>query len=632
MIMERQGAMAHRLYPERPGIGLEGPINQFQANPEFQLAPEQETRVRAFETTLTRGENLYPALLGVNELTLSRLNAPAKKFERYTVPAQAEGLEKIWGLKVNTSSFAVEYFLSGDGRKEFGETFGINPDELGLNTVDGMRGYLYGVDYGKIDAKALDKLAGNSTMVADKAMVSQFEKNGFTTLDGIKEPEIVIVVQNPEVLAEKIAKYRQLKNFHRDYARKLEGKKDPESQAVQVVLKIHQRRLNQLLAEEYPLAAVAHTQLKAASNAHNEQVVQILGGSVRALEKFTGKESARLFARLDRYTEGAGDFVGEGNKRDRTVLSTQALELALVDQGTKQSTTKEITDYRYKYVDKEKLKQTIIGTDEFIGLAKKSVAAVGLLSAQEQYDPRRPGWASDNKVQVIEDPNVKNLSFDPRQGVYRVPSNLDRPISSITPAGAIPANDHEQAHMWRHYNKARLGLAITDRVGMDRFDINAEAGAIAWETEAQKKLFGQDRPTNPHYLRAVQAKLAGGSLKDTAKAFYDSVMQQDPKGDKRKAAELAFNRAGRLFRRGGKYSDNSRHLTNSQPLVYLEQEILAQELSAKGLSNLLMIGGVNIEMLAELKRVGLLDLSKVTLPEKRPSEILEEDIIKRLAS
>jgi hypothetical protein len=102
------------------------------------------------------------------------------------------------------------------------------------------------------------------------------------------------------------------------------------------------------------------------------------------------------------------------------------------------------------------------------------------------YDKDRSGRAPDELWQVVDDPSVTNLSVDGQQGVIRVSFGKrgERELASLTPAGAVPVLDHEFTHLIQHENKQRIGLAITDKVGMDRADIVQEAGAILAEAKA----------------------------------------------------------------------------------------------------------------------------------------------------
>jgi hypothetical protein len=106
------------------------------------------------------------------------------------------------------------------------------------------------------------------------------------------------------------------------------------------------------------------------------------------------------------------------------------------------------------------------------------------------------------------------------------------------------------------------------------------------------------------------------------KAFFDSMREQSPSEDSTKAAKQAIDRATRLFRNGASLNDCSTHVSNSQPLVYLEQELLVREARRQKAEVLTMVGGTNVLMLAELQRVGMLDLSQLKLPKQRPSQLL----------
>ncbi|MBN1915431.1 hypothetical protein JW796_00340 [Candidatus Dojkabacteria bacterium] len=309
---------------------------------------------------------------------------------------------------------------------------------------------------------------------------------------------------------------------------------------------------------------------------------------------------------------------------------------------------------RYGDESAAKLREIIVNiqmnASEIEGLWKKVLRRYELLSStQTQYntdsnetieiDPEtdatsvyssdRNGRADDNKWQVIISPRVTIISVNSRKGTIFIPSGEIRKLGSTAPSGVIAISDHETMHILQHENKARIGLAITENIGTDRSSVNAEAGAIAWEREAKKRYLGQEAKVSKGLFRAVQERTKGRSFKACAKAFYDNYMEgiASPSEEKKmEGVKEAVKHTRRIFTGAGIFGNWSSYTTNSKPLAYIEQNLVAEELSNRGMSDLLAIGGVSLQTLAELNKVGLFDRSKAVLPEMRPSEIILEDV------
>jgi hypothetical protein len=584
-------------YPARPGANIEKAIQTFDSEPEINLSPEEVQEVKGFEERLTRGKDLQ---------------TPDGE--------PVEGIENIWASKINSAEFYLDYFLTDDGRAALEK---LLPDAAPAHTIEDAKKILAGIDYSKIDSKVLEKIEGDSIRQAEAKMCEQFAQANYASVEKIQNPEKMTVIRNPDVLADKIHNLRLLKECQKFEEKKLNEEARENSGVVEaknIMLTIHRRRLNELLVETYAEAVALigqhQTTPTAFTQAAVEKILQEKG--IKGFNLFQEDNAARAFSRLDKFRYGADAQAND--QGDFSPISADALAFAdAVEQLATPSPS--LQDYYFKGGDVNL--QAIVTAEEWSAWAKIALQAYGLLSASEEYSSDRAGMASDGKWQIALDAKVKNLGVDPQQGVVKVPEKFKRAVGNLVPAGAASVLDHELAHVLQHENKRRLGtdISLMEKVGMDRSSLNAEAGALAWEGDAKRALFGQETSVNTHYLRAAQAKLRGGSYKECAKAFFDSVVKADLNISKDEAAGLAFNRTARLFRRSGDLSNESSYLTNSQPLVYLEQELVARQLREKGKTELLMIGGANIEMLAELKRVGMLDLSKLFIPDKRPSEI-----------
>jgi hypothetical protein len=98
------------------------------------------------------------------------------------------------------------------------------------------------------------------------------------------------------------------------------------------------------------------------------------------------------------------------------------------------------------------------------------------------------------------------------------------------------------------------------------------------------------------------------------------------------AAKQAVNRARRIFRDGGlEFAQSTSYVTNTQPLNYLEQELIYRSLDEED-RKFLFVGSVMIDNLKRLAGVGLVDLDKILVPKRKPIEILEPKVRELIAA
>ncbi|NMB56514.1 hypothetical protein GYA19_01075 [Candidatus Beckwithbacteria bacterium] len=592
-----------RIFPDRPGENIDQWINILEKKPEIILNERQKAEVLTYERKLTEGN------------------------EKEKIP----GLEPIWRKKIKESEFHLEYFLTPEGKLSLKEKLGISeiPE---FQTITDVSQFLYSFDYSNIDVRKIDELIGLSRRFMEEEMYRQFDKyvinpaqsnietheaNEYQMewtladpIDQVNNPHKITVIRNPEVLQEKIEGYRRLKAFYRQEIKNLREKINEShkvndfegintAKAKLAIVKIYKRQVNVLISELYASAVALQKQGQTQGKDYN------LDSSFTGLKLFKDRHTVqRLLARFDRFQHGTG---GESQP------VSQSLE-ALAKSLDKSNLVNKEEGYKQYKVNAFQLK-------EWIEIVLKEY---DLLSKYSDYDSDREGPADDNKWQVVISNKFKNVSVNSKQKVIKIPESYQGSIAFLNPVGAIPLIDHEVgAHVVQHDNKARMGLAIFEEIGTDRSVVMMEAGAVGLEADTQKKLFSQDRPLNAHYLQAVKAKLEGGSYRECVKAFYDSYLASDPNKNKEKALKTAINRVARLFKYGDDFDSRDPYLVNSVDLVYLEQELVARELKARGKEKYLFLGGVNLQTLAELHQFGLFDESRILIPKEKPSEILQ---------
>lgn len=604
-------------YPFRTGIRMEESINTLRREPDIILTPEEEAEIREFELTLTTGKGLVVG--------------PNSELEE-SPDSDVEGIEHCWRPKIHQYYFHLEYFLTPKGIQDLER---ISETALPqFETVEDVKSFLFSFDIRNKDVETLKKISGNSTKHGEN-MVAEAIQNGEPPVN----PTQILIVQNPEVFVGKIAQYRKLKLFHKKMAGHLNSgsvHQTNRERAMEIMLNIHRRRLNELLAANYDGAyAIVEQYMNGGAHLQTE-AEQIQELFPRILSKEDSSTKARNLSRIDKFRYGVADLDSEA---EYSVLSDQALDLADANDLTDNLILRAARwiiralrerwrpDYIFKGIPRKKLENVTIDAETWIRWTKKALDYYGHLSQFEDYNPERSTRAPDGKWQVVTDPELDNLKIEAKQAVIKVPPSYKVKIAQIYPAGAVPVIDHEVAHIIQREKEPLTGLAIAQsNVGTDRSSVTKEAGAIAWERECQEKLFGNSRPTNPHYLRAIQARIEGGTYFDCVRAFYESMMRQDPRRDPKSTAQKSANRARRLFRMGGNLSDTSGYVYNTRALLYLEQELLAQAVSEVGLSRFLMVGSYSLRTLADLQRIGFINQEKIPIPNKRPSEILLGDI------
>lgn len=597
------------LYPERAGGDIPSLIEVFKKPPEFVLSEAERAKVLGVEKTLTQSHNLNLDLVKVND------------------DPKIEGIENIYDARINSNTFYLDYFLTEEGKKR-AVVLGVSKEAADqATTIDQVRENLLVLDYSKLDGIVLGDCERESSEFIQKRMVDAFEKNGFSSVDAIPNPTRLLVATNPDKLADKVEGLKRLKTYLKAYDATLTGD-DKVTKGTRVMVAIHRRRVNEMIANLYPEAFAFQKQAQASNTDKNKALSTRIEKAMSGIRAISGRRSLKNFSRIDMFLNGAGEL----QKGNYNQVSGEILTLA--DEVTKRQEPKP-TNYRYKGFE-EKWKDAEFSAEEFRAMGEKVLDAWGILSSMPhtEYDPERQGRAPDGKWQAVLNPKSTSLSVESKQNAMKFQPNKPRKMASVSPAGAVPGLIHETHHVWQHGEKERLGLTITERVGMDRSALIAEGGGIYVEGKAQRELFGQVSSPNTDYLRAAQARIKGGGYADCVKAFYESQMAKNPNSDKRKVAELAADRTLRLFRSGGQTAEASKYFTHSGggTLEYLEQELLAKELRGTPLEPIFYLTGVNLEMLAELHKIGLFDIKNVKFPPIPVEDIIKEEIEKKLAA
>jgi hypothetical protein len=572
----------------------------------FDSVIEQLDNVEASELTDAETESifsfesaLYDNRLPVDEfLHVASLVDDLKRYGE-SLPL----FEDVWRKKINSNNFGLGYFLTPEGRQAYAELFGSEIDARTANEVDEELRKQQLATFASDDLNELEK---NSVDYEEERVVREFADNGYKDVSGIDEPKIITVYKNPEVILEKAKGYRLLKKYVKLTRQDLDesiGDNPEVRQAKLLVLDIYQQRINVFIANLYPHAFALLAQYRSVGDEHTVRLLEELQDYLPALYASAPDDRISKFLQtLDRFTNGA-DYDKEGN-------------LSPIDSGLAEDAIAKEEEYQSDSEPKTQDKK--LSAEEIRDLIVEMLSQWDLLSREQDYDTDREVRAPDGKWQAPISGKFKSLSVSGQQSAAKVPDK-SRGRNNV-----LPVLSHEMAHVWQHENKRRAGrLALMQEIGIDNNLVFAEAGGKWWEKEARERLLGvaDNDIAGTSYLAAIKARLNGGDFMQCMVAFFEDFHRREPDMQLEDAAKRAVNRTRRIFSKGGEFVKDTTYLTNSQPLNYLEQVLVLQKLPEEK-RKLLLLGGVSIPSALELARVGLLKLSEIQVPDKKPWDIL----------
>jgi hypothetical protein len=594
------------IYPQRAISGLEEVTERLDQPPEPLLSEKQQERVLAFESALY-----------VNELPASEFPNTLAYLEELKRSGQVlPGLEEVWRKKINSVSFGLGYFLTEEGQKAYEQVF---QEALNATSTDAVEEELRKRNLLDFKSAALNELGGDSVEFEEDRVVDEFAKRDFQDVEGVEEPHIISIIKNPLALVDKAQKYRLVKNYLRAVTADI--KTSTEDQQVKdaklFIVNKYRQRVNKFLAALYPQA---FSLLRHHRVTKDKRTAKQLGELRACMPAFNYLEDdhriAQFLERIDHFRYGmVHDEAG-----NPTIIDPQLYEFL---QATEQKE-------RVKEIDREGFSE--ISTDKISGLGveveimRKWLAAMldewDLLSEYEDYDTDREECAPDGKWQAVASKKFKSLSVDGKQGAVKFPLT-----DTLRPAiQAVPVDAHESAHVWQEEYKKRFGrLLIMQEIGIEDASVFHEAGAKWWEREVRERLTGYKDIdiAGTSYLAAIEARLEGKDFARCMQAFFEDFCRRNSDLPVKEAAKRAVNRTRRIYRSGGDFAKGTNHLTNSQTLHYLEQELVVAKLPPEH-RRLLLLGGVTLNSLITLRDIGLINLSDIQLPNPLPWKILPD--------
>jgi hypothetical protein len=595
------------IYPPRAGCDLDRVFLVLSAPPERPLLPERVAHIKAFDGLLTRGRSLG-------------LNAQGRLEEG--VEGGVGGIEQVYDIPARSHTFFPDYFLTEPGLQDLRILF---PEAPQFDSLEECRNFILRQNLAGDGAfqKRLQEVCTNSRTFAEERMLQAFQDSGFSRLDLAHVPTRFTVIEEPLVLLDKVRQLRILKNF----LRRLERQTIDEAE--QCITRIHRRRVNLLLAAQFSRVLTLIDQLLPDDPRREMFVREIegcLGGTMQIDGTVLPQDTRnRRLSQMDKFDNGVGILDETG---DFGIISTEVEEL-LEELLQEQAGTLAREAQETEPLLPPEARAVKVNAEIFKTWIEEFLSRYGYLSehAFTADDLKRGGTAPDGKWQVVIHPASKTLSVNRKQRIIKVPPKFDRELFQDEGGGAIQIMDHELGHLIQFIVGSEIGLPILDRAGTGRTSAQHEAGAFMWEGEAAHEFFGEPRRTNARFLQTALVRLRGGTYGDCVKAFFDGVMHDSPGSDKVAAAELAIDRAQRLFRNGGDLHDTSRYVFDSQPLAYVEQELIIRAARRYGLERLLLVGNVNFQTLAELHTLGIVDISALPIPDQRPSQVIKDTIV-----
>ncbi|MFO0862242.1 MAG: hypothetical protein U0516_00765 [Candidatus Saccharibacteria bacterium] len=585
------------LYPERPNSESDSfrQTIEILSNPaEVELSPEQKAEVTAFEHSLAN----------CNIDVSNEVNKPP-----YTIG-------EIFKIDIQEEKLCLDYFLNAFGTSVDNPTdreamkqalirFQSLPKEerLTLEAIENSKNY------------ARDMLEDN---LRDLLAIGAYDRR--------KEPTYLRILDDPNLLIEKVDAARQLKHYYKAVERDMGilSSGDPVDTAKLLMIQLHKERINTIIAASYRDAITLIEQDRVGNVLSDEQRA-ILFRSLPGLaarnkdallddaELVDKERFARTLARIDHFINGVDKSRGYS-----------PISQALLDLRDRYEAEQIEGQYEYEDVDPELLKKTKVNAEQLAEMFQQVLREYGLLSSSTDYDPKSSVRAEDDLWRVIIDPRAsrKSLAINNLKGTVMLPQKFSRTLNQTMPAGVLPLIDHETTHVLQHENADRLGLELFNGPGSARSSLWFEAGGVVWETVAQEKLFGQQRSTNFTYLAAVEKRLEGGSMTDCAFEFLKEKMRTNPDKDPQQMVSTAVGSALRLFNNGGEWTVGTSYCSNTGPLEYAEQKILADSVP-ENMRYLFYVGRVNLEVLAQLHKIGWFNKEDFIVPERLPSTIVE---------
>ncbi len=508
--------------------------------------------------------------------------------------------------------FYLGYFRTATGQADL-LALGIEADSA---NDDAIISRLHDIEVVKevLDSKGRKEISNRSVDWHKDELSAQLARSADTDAE-MPDLQPVTVNYNPDKLLLKLADLQACRGFYRQVWQEVKAMPDsPLKRAEQALLEVYVGKTNSMVASLYPNACHLARQLDVMGESGNAErwsteLMQVAPVVTRVFSSEVQTDSARLQSyfdglcrRLDLIRNGAA----EGEGPDYTPISQGLAELA--DEIDSRE-IRPVDEFAIQFSPDQLavMDKTVWGSAEAAGFGKDVLREWGILSEHEadwSEVQARDGCAPDGKWQVVVTPKRRALAVDGLKKVVWIPEKYSHNLTGVVPAGALPGMGHELTHVAQNEYDAVVAQQVSlAKLRGRRFITVREMGGISQERAIQAA-FGRERPTNVHYLRALQAKTAGGSRIQAARAFYLSATRRaEPGADDAKARSMAADRVMRLYRDGGH---------DSRPLDYIEQDLMSQTIEPmdpeRRQAVIIAGGSLSWNDAARLHRVGLFSL------------------------
>ncbi len=527
-------------------------------------------------------------------------------------------LEEIFKIKVNSTVIYPEYLLTNQGKAFFRSCTGFDVEGEDLESIEK---FLYR-SRGKIESISgiqLKELEGQLKKYSEDVLVekitAKMSDSGEIGITGLETFQPFTIVLNPEDALAKLQKLRNFKQSLKKVTTEDEGEfvTDNYKSALSAVLEQYRLRVNELIVDQF--GHVACTKMLAdkigKENLSEEEA--------NLLQQFSGlSEFVSVYSRFDKLVFGAAEDADEKGNYQQVgkKLEEYAVEMErkyIENERTKKQKATE------KGLDFNKITKKNISKDIFAKYAEVFLERYNQKSSQpaENFDPKRKGPAPDGKWQFVISDGYNSMEVVGKQKIIKAPTR-DGSVQDLISVML----GHEFTHFIQALNQSKIKLKLYDSVGGDRRLVLAEGAAMSAQKLISEEIFGFSVLPKPNYVKAMTAKLNGGTYLDCVKVYYECslkiYLETTEKKDeallKEKAKELigvSIRSCKRLFRTGEQLNAKSSILSKSKDTVYLEQIVVMDRLKEAGLEKYALVKGLNLDSLFVLLKNGFIEKNEI---------------------
>jgi hypothetical protein len=428
------------------------------------------------------------------------------------------------------------------------------------------------VDLSKIPRQIRRRMNRFSSDWAKNEFAKAF-KNADGDVTKIENPLRVVQIVDPGKLEKKTKGYRELKADIKKLRRELMDEEGKVAEAERIVLNLYQRYINTLIAGQY-------------------------------------REEPRAMEKIDHFLKGTGIRVGENGLFETIPEKLQEYAESRILEPAPEE-TEEFRKYNKYKVNARQAKTLCELALEKYGLTKGDKA-----------------WS----VVILERKGTMAVVFKEKGEKVRevrIPRSFDRGLIETLSSLA-----EEVAHVLRYANKESAlteSLKIIEELSTGRSAILSEAADMKLKEDTMQEMMGMRSLAKPYYYVALLEKKNSGSFKECLRVSLEARAKREyglslkdfiQHKDFDEVFEKAYSSALRIFRKHTPLDDTSGYLPTSGQLKYIQQELIVDVLEKRGLGKLLFVAGIDLYSLQDLRRLGMLDLTKV----KEPRMVIAREI------